>query len=114
MSKSLAELKEIQRQFDLHHTGKSGPFYVKINEDNISDLEHLAVCLTGEVGEFCNALKKITRGDSAYCQSKAILSEELADIFIYLIKISNQTGIDIEEATLSKISRNEFRFKRIT
>jgi NTP pyrophosphatase (non-canonical NTP hydrolase) len=112
MSKSLAELKEIQKQFDLGHTGEKQPFYIEITENNVPDLEHLAVCLAGEVGEFCNVLKKVTRGDFTWDQAKAELSEELADIFIYLTKISNQADIDIEQAVLNKIEHNKLRFKR--
>ena len=59
MSRSLSELKNIQEKFDLEHTGDKQKFYININESNIQDLEHLAVCLAGEVGEFCNVLKKI-------------------------------------------------------
>ncbi|WP_085631945.1 MazG nucleotide pyrophosphohydrolase domain-containing protein [Pseudomonas sp. R16(2017)] len=111
MSKTLSELKEVQRNFDLEHTGNKKPFYIDIDEGNLQELEHLAVCLAGEVGEFCNILKKITRGDFSWNSSKAILSEELADIFIYLLKISNQTNIDIEEETIKKIKKNETRFQ---
>ncbi|MCV4270457.1 MazG nucleotide pyrophosphohydrolase domain-containing protein [Pseudomonas capsici] len=112
MSKSLSELKDLQKKFDLEHRGAKQPFYIDITEKNIADLEHLAVCLAGEVGEFCNALKKVTRGDFGWTQAKAELSEELADVFIYLIKISNQADIDIENAVLNKIEKNKLRFKR--
>lgn len=111
MSKSLTELKEIQKQFDLQHTAAKLPLYIEINENNTQDLEHLAVCLAGEVGEFCNILKKVVRGDFSWNESKHALSEELADIFIYLIKISNQTGIDLESEVLKKIEKNKTRFK---
>lgn len=113
MSKSLSELKKIQKRFDLEHTGEKQPFYVDIGESNVQDLEHLAVCLAGEVGEFCNVLKKITRGDHSWDSSKPILSEELADIFIYLLKISNQADIDIEQEVLKKIEKNKSRFKGV-
>lgn len=113
MSKSLSELKKIQKKFDLEHTGERQPFYIDINENNVQDLEHLAVCLAGEVGEFCNVLKKITRGDLNWDASKSALSEELADVFIYLLKISNQADIDIEQETLKKIEKNKDRFKDI-
>lgn len=113
MSKSLSELKKIQKKFDLEHTGEKQPFYIDINENNVQDLEHLAVCLAGEVGEFCNVLKKITRGDLNWDTSKSALSEELADVFIYLLKISNQADIDIEQETLKKIEKNKGRFKDI-
>jgi NTP pyrophosphatase (non-canonical NTP hydrolase) len=48
------------------------------------------------MGEFCNILKKVVRGDFPLNSAKAEMNEELADIFIYLIKISNQFDVDLE------------------
>jgi NTP pyrophosphatase (non-canonical NTP hydrolase) len=40
------------------------------------------------------------------------LAEELADTFIYLIKIAAQTGIDLESEYLKKLEKNRRRFPR--
>jgi NTP pyrophosphatase (non-canonical NTP hydrolase) len=112
MRRSLDQIKEIQKQFDLSHKVGSKQFYVKIDEKNIHELEHLAVCLAGEFGEFCNILKKTCRGDITLAEAKPSLSEELADTFIYLIKISNQFGIDLESEFLKKIEKNKSRFHK--
>jgi NTP pyrophosphatase (non-canonical NTP hydrolase) len=89
------------------------PFYVPISADNLQDLEHLVVCLIGEVGEFANELKKIVRGDASYEERQNELAEELADSFIYLMKIAAQTGIDLESEFLKKLEKNYQRFPRI-
>ncbi len=105
------EIKKLQENFDKQHVGKV-PFYDKVDNNNIEALEHLIVCLVGEVGEFSNIVKKIGRGDFSFDEKSNELSEELADIFIYIIKISNQCNIDIEKSFISKINKNKKRFSR--
>lgn len=111
MSLSIAEIKQLQEDFDKLHAGRN-PFYEKINQENIEVLEHLIVCLVGEVGEFSNIVKKISRGDFSLNDKMGELSDELADIFIYLIKIANQCEIDIERCFLEKLEKNKKRFTR--
>jgi NTP pyrophosphatase (non-canonical NTP hydrolase) len=113
MSISLLELKNIQREFDEKHHISGKGFFQKINEENIFELEHLIVCLVGEIGEFSNIVKKISRGDESMSDRFSEISEELADIFIYMIKISNQLDIDIESEILMKIKKNGGRFPHI-
>lgn len=111
MSLSIDEIKRIQKKFDLEHSINNKCFYVDIDINNINELEHLAVCLTGELGEFCNILKKVVRGDLDLEDAKELMSEELADCFIYLLKISNQFNIDLEHEFLKKVDKNKERFK---
>ena len=110
LEKSISELKTIQKEFDLEHQGNV-PFYEEINDTNIDTLEHLIVCLIGELGEFSNIVKKIKRGDFKLSDKKYELTDEIADIFIYLLKISNQMDIDLEEAFFNKLEKNKKRFK---
>jgi NTP pyrophosphatase (non-canonical NTP hydrolase) len=105
----LATLIQLQTDFDRAH-GIAKPFFVPISSNNLCELEHLVVCMVGEVGEFANELKKIVRGDSSYEERKAALAEELTDTFIYLIKIAAQTGIDLESEYLKKLEKNRQRF----
>jgi NTP pyrophosphatase (non-canonical NTP hydrolase) len=111
MSFTVNEIKNIQKQFDLGHSIAGKGFYCDIDENNIHELEHLAVCLTGEVGEFCNLLKKVVRGDLKLDDTKSKIDEELADCFIYLIKISNQFNVDIEAEFLKKLDKNKIKFE---
>lgn len=111
MSKTFSELCDIQRDFDKKHSVAGNSFYVDINEDNLKDLEHLIVCLLGELGEFSNLVKKVVRGDAPLNEMKSEIDEEFADTFIYLIKIANQFNIDLETEFLKKMSKNRSRFK---
>lgn len=108
----LANLVKIQTEFDKRHAG-AAPFYTLITSQNVQDLEHLTVCLLGELGEFANILKKVVRGDFSYESARPLLENELADVFIYLIKIAGQSGIDLEAAFLNKLKENEKRFSHL-
>lgn len=108
---SIKKLIDKQREFDERHSG-SLPFYSAINENNLSELEHLIVCLVGEVGEFSNLVKKVRRGDFPLADVKQDLDEELADVFIYLLKIAGQFGVDLEGEYQKKMHKNEQKFKR--
>jgi len=106
------KLIQLQADFDREH-GVAKPFFVPISSDNLHELEHLVVCLIGEVGEFANELKKVVRGDAPYEERQPALAEELTDTFIYLIKIAAQTGIDLESEYLKKLEKNGQRFPRL-
>lgn len=41
---------------------------------------------------------------------RAALEDELADVFIYLLRLADVAGVDLAAATNDKISRNEARF----
>lgn len=105
----LKNVMELQGEFDKHHVS-SQPFFVPISSSNIADLEHLVVCLVGELGEFSNELKKAVRGDCTYEDARPRLEEELVDVFIYLMKIAGQAGFDLEKGYLAKLEKNKLRF----
>lgn len=111
LQKSINELKQIQKEFDIVHQGNI-PFYEEITEKNIEVLEHLIVCTLGELGEFANIVKKIKRGDFTLSDKKDELSEEITDVFIYLLKISNQMNIDLEKEYFKKMQINKKKFEK--
>ncbi|TFH88465.1 nucleotide pyrophosphohydrolase [Billgrantia azerbaijanica] len=114
MSMTLRDICELQEDFDKSVSIDGKPFYSKINDDNMQDLEHLIVCLLGELGEFSNIVKKVVRGDSLARNVKDDLDEELVDVFIYLIKIANQFDVDLEAKYLEKLEKNKMRFGKKT
>ncbi|PKI07124.1 nucleotide pyrophosphohydrolase, partial [Shewanella sp. 11B5] len=63
MSITLKEICRKQENFDKKTSIKGRSFYRSIDEDNLHELEHLIVCLIGEIGEFSNLTKKVVRGD---------------------------------------------------
>jgi NTP pyrophosphatase (non-canonical NTP hydrolase) len=105
----MTELMQFQRKFDERHAGAL-PFYSKITSENLGDLEHLVVCLLGELGEFANILKKVRRGDFELKSVKPEMDEELVDVFIYLLKIAVQFDVDLESGYVEKMRKNAERF----
>ena len=110
MTLTIRDLLEKQREFDEKHSGDI-PFFVEIDEKNLPELEHLLVCLLGELGEFSNILKKVRRGDLALDSAKNELDEELVDVFIYLLKIAGQFGVDLEGGYEKKMEKNALKFR---
>ena len=92
---TLQELMKLQEEFDIKHTSNFN-WNEKINDENIEMLEFLLISMFGEIGE----------------SIKEQLSEEIADIFIYLMKICIQLDIDLENSYLNKREKNMERFKK--
>jgi NTP pyrophosphatase (non-canonical NTP hydrolase) len=111
MASTIQDLADIQRAFDLRHGREGRPWSQRIDASTLNVLLELTVALAGEVGEFANVTKKIVRGDFNLETAKPELSSELADIFIYLLKLADQLGIDLEAAFRSKLEYNEKRFE---
>lgn len=108
---TLKKLQEIQLDFDSSHAGRR-PWYSAASDDNPEVLEHTALCLAGEVGELANIIKKVSRGDLGYSEARALIAEEIADVFAYTLKIANQVGLSVEEVYMEKMAINAEKFKK--
>lgn len=64
--------------------------------------------LSGEVGELCNYLKKMRRGDKI---PKKNLAHEICDIITYLSLLANKLDIDLETAIIEKFNIVSKRWK---
>lgn len=72
----------------------------KVNKGfNIADVNKAFCLLYGEVAEAYDAYRK----------KKDDLGEELADVAIYLMGLSEMLGFDLEEQILNKVSKNKKR-----
>jgi len=111
MSKDLLHLQRFQADFDGKHEGLT-PFLEPVSKNHPEALEHLVVCLAGEVGELANIAKRIRRGDKMYDQSVEAIIEETVDIFIYILKVANQVGFELQPAYFEKMERNRIRFSK--
>lgn len=107
---TLNEIVDLQKQFDSNHES-TFPWNDQITDDNLEMLEFLLVAFAGEFGEVSNIVKKIVRGDFSLDEKRNELSEEIADMFSYLIKLSYQLSIDLEAAYIKKIEKNQEKFK---
>lgn len=59
--------------------------------------------------EFCLAYGEMAEAYQAYLKHKEDLGEELADVAIYLLGISEILGIDLEQEIIKKIDKNSKR-----
>lgn len=59
--------------------------------------------------EFCYLYGEVAEAFDAYRQKKDDLNEELADIMIFTLGIAEMLDIDMEEALLKKIEKNNKR-----
>ena len=86
----LVDLNELQKRV----------YQNKINKGfNVTD-----ICL-----EFCLAQGELSEAFLAYIKKKSDLGEELADVAIYLLGLSEILGIDLENELCQKIEKNEKR-----
>lgn len=107
---TLKEIIDLQKEFDSHHES-TFPWNKQITDKNLENLEFLLVAFAGEFGEVSNIVKKIVRGDYSLDEKRDEISEEIADMFAYLIKLSYQLNIDLEAAYIDKIQKNQEKFK---
>lgn len=91
----MADLKKLQK--DVYQNKLDKGF-------NVTDLNMEFCLLYGEVGEAVQA----------YYKKLPELGEELADIAIYLLGISEILGIDLEDEILKKVEKNKKRvYKKV-
>lgn len=64
--------------------------------------------------EFCLTYGELAEAYEAYRKKKDDLGEELADVLIYLLGLSEILGIDLESELLHKVEKNKHReYKKI-
>jgi NTP pyrophosphatase (non-canonical NTP hydrolase) len=114
---NINEILEMQLELD-----KSSGFPVTFasTTERYGQLTKDLVGLVGEIGEFCNVVKKINikldRPDEYELNvdaAEAALRQELADTFIYILRISAMLQCDLEEETVEKIRINSARYAKL-
>ena len=86
------------------------------NWDQYHSPRNLALALVGEVGELCECMqwKKDEGAQEGLVgwseDEKAHLGEELADVLIYLVRLSDKCGIDLDEAVRKKFGKNARKY----
>jgi len=73
---------------------------------------YMALCLAGEVGEFCNIVKKVERRslDINDARTRLDLAMELTDVFVYILNLAALLSIDLEKSFDAVRANNEKRF----
>lgn len=86
----MVDLKELQKEV----------YQNKVNKGfNLTDINH----------EFCLIYGEVSEAYQAWLKKEGDLGEELADVAIYLLGLSEILGIDLEEKIKKKIYKNSKR-----
>jgi NTP pyrophosphatase (non-canonical NTP hydrolase) len=84
------------------------------NWDQFHSPKNLSMALAAEVAELLEIFQWLTEQQSKDIINSeneiTLVKEEIADIFIYLIRLADKLNIDIEKEVLSKIALNEKKY----
>lgn len=82
--------------------------------DNMKDLAHWVLGISGEAGEVAEKVKKIIRDKDGELndESKAELMKELGDVLWYIAVMAEHLGYRLEEVGQTNISKLRDRQKR--
>ena len=99
------DIKEIQ--------DKLAKFAKERDWDQFHSPKNLVMALTSEVGELNELFQWLTEEQSSMKDDIGKIEEirkEIADIFIYLLRLADKLDIDIEEAVREKIEINAKKY----
>lgn len=78
--------------------------------------KNLSMALAVEAAELLEIFQWLTEEQSIRIRDNekemALISEEIADIFIYLVRLADKVGVDIEQAVMKKIELNELKYPK--
>ncbi|MCW5640975.1 MAG: nucleotide pyrophosphohydrolase [Rhodoferax sp.] len=76
--------------------------------------KNLAMALTGEVGELVEIFQWLTEEQSksviADPKTARAVQDELADVLLYLVRLSSILGVDLNEAVTAKLDANRKKY----
>jgi len=80
--------------------------------DQFHSPKNLAMAMSVESSEVAELFQWLTEDQSKHLPKDKVnnLSDELADTYIYLLKIADHYGIDLISAALKKIKKNELKY----
>ena len=100
------DVKEIQ--------AKLAKFAEERDWEQFHSPKNLSMALAGEAGELLEIFQWLTeeqsRRDSLTTEQLNSVSEELADIMIYVLRLGDRLNIDLEAAISDKVERNAARY----
>jgi dCTP diphosphatase len=84
------------------------------NWDQFHTPKNLSMALSAETAELLEIFQWLTDEQAKQIvqneKEMALIKQEVADVFIYLIRLVDKLGIDIEKAVLDKIEQNEKKY----
>lgn len=80
--------------------------------DQFHSPKNLSMALMVEAAELMEHFQWLTETQSGNLDAtkKAVVAEELADILLYLVRISDKLDVDLLEASLHKLEKNAVKY----
>lgn len=80
--------------------------------DQFHSPKNLSMALMVEVAELMEHFQWLTEAQTCNLdgEKKAVVAEELADILLYLVRLSDKLGVDLLEAALHKLEKNAVKY----
>lgn len=80
--------------------------------DQFHSPKNLCMALMVEAAELMEHFQWLTEAQSACLPPDAnqAVAEELADILLYLVRLSDRLGVDLHEAALLKLEKNSVKY----
>ena len=93
-------------------TSKLKDFAVRRDWEQFHSPKNLAMALSGEAGELLEHFQWLTEQQSQQIEAnkKQEVAYEMADILIYLLRLSERLDIDLVAAAYEKMAINEQRY----
>ncbi len=97
----LNEIKEKLREFAMAR-----------DWDQFHSPKNLSMALAGEVGELLELFQWLTEEQSNNLsrEQRVAVEEEVADVFLYLLRLADKLGVDLLSAANNKIIINEQKY----
>lgn len=101
MNSDLAELRDALRRFAAER-----------DWDQFHSPKNLASALVVEAGELLERFQWLTEEQSRAlsAEDKEKVAEEMADVFVYLIRLADKLDLDLLEVARDKIARNAEKY----
>jgi len=98
------------------HQKKLQDFMNERDWDQFHNPKNLVMALAGEAGELLDVFQWLTPEESLEknldAETKQAAKEEIADIFIYLLRLSDKLNINLEEAVNEKMVINNKNYPK--
>jgi dCTP diphosphatase len=80
--------------------------------DQFHSPKNLSMALMVEVAELMEHFQWLTEEQSfdLPAENKFAVGEELADILLYLIRLADKLGVDLQQAALQKLEKNAVKY----
>lgn len=80
--------------------------------DQFHSPKNLSMALMVEVAELMEHFQWLTEAQtvSLATEDKPAIAEELADVLLYLVRLSDKLGVDLLQAALHKLEKNALKY----